>query len=123
MNKDSDEIKPLILSDDVILKKIHKIRGIQVMIDRDLAGLYGINVKTLNQAIKRNIERFPDNFMFQLNEEEFNSLRSQFVTLQDTTFLMLNNTLNVGRGKHRKYLPYVFTEQGSKAAKNFEKKE
>ncbi|MEK6955775.1 MAG: ORF6N domain-containing protein [Nanoarchaeota archaeon] len=123
MNKDSDEIKPLILSDDVILKKIHKIRGIQVMIDRDLAGLYGINVKTLNQAIKRNIERFPDNFMFQLNEEEFNSLRSQFVTLEDTTFLMLNNTLNVGRGKHRKYLPYVFTEQGSKAAKNFEKKE
>ncbi|HHT9128861.1 MAG TPA: ORF6N domain-containing protein [Candidatus Wujingus californicus] len=68
------------------------------MLDTDLALLYGVKTKMLNQAVKRNIQRFPDDFMFQLTREEFNSLRSQIVTLK--------------RGQHRKYLPYVFTEQG-----------
>ena len=59
---------------------IYEIRGQKVMLDRDLAGLYGVAVKTLNQAVKRNIERFPIDFMFQLNQKEWNILRSQFVT-------------------------------------------
>jgi phage regulator Rha-like protein len=70
------------------------------MLDSDLAELYGVEIRVLNQAVKRNIKRFPSDFMFQLNEEESESLRSQFVTLKK------------GRGQHRKYLPYAFTEQG-----------
>lgn len=61
--------------------KILTIRNQQVMIDRDLAELYGVETRALNQAVKRNIERFPENFMFQLTEEEFSVLRSQIVTL------------------------------------------
>ncbi len=68
------------------------------MLDKDLAELYGVPVKVLNQSVKRNIERFPEDFMFQLNAMELERLRSQFVTLK--------------RGEHRKYLPYVFTENG-----------
>ncbi len=79
-------------------KLIHVIRGQQVMIDSDLARLYGVETKALNQAVKRNIERFPEDFMFQLSKEE--CLRSQIVTL------------NEGRGKHLKYNPHVFTENG-----------
>ena len=70
------------------------------MLDKDLAELYGVEVRALNQAVKRNASRFPEDFMFQLNKEEFDFLRSQFVTLKR------------GRGEHSKYLPYVFTEQG-----------
>ncbi len=88
--------KPNIL----IKNKIHTIRGVQVMLDSDLAELYGVEVRSLNQAVKRNIERFPEDFMFQLTEFEFFPLRSQFVTLKKA------------RGTHRKYIPYVFTEQG-----------
>ena len=77
---------------------IRVIRGKQVMLDRDLAGLYGVETKYLNRQVKRNIERFPDDFMFQLTKEE--CLRCQI------------GTLNEGRGKHLKYMPYVFTEQG-----------
>ena len=80
---------------------IYYIRGKQVILDSDIAKLYQVETKKLNQAVKRNIERFPENFCFQLTEDEYNSLRSQFVTLK-----------NYGRGQHRKYLPYVFTEQG-----------
>ena len=71
------------------------------MLDRDLAGLYEIETKSLNLAVKRNIKRFPADFMFQLTAEETSSLRSQFATLK------------TGRGQHRKYLPYVFTEHGA----------
>ncbi|MEJ5169198.1 MAG: ORF6N domain-containing protein [Arcobacteraceae bacterium] len=85
---------------DTISHKIHTIRGLQVMLDRDLAELYGVETKALNQAVKRNEARFPSDFRFQLSSEEFENLRSQIVTLEN------------GRGKHRKYLPYVFTEQG-----------
>ena len=80
--------------------RIHEIRGIQVMLDKDLAELYGVEVKNLNKAVKRNIERFPPDFMFQLTKEELNTLRFQ------------NGTLKAGRGEHTKYLPYVFTEFG-----------
>ena len=83
-----------------IKSKIYTIRGMQVMLDKDLAELYGVEVRVLNQAVRRNIERFPDDFMFQLNKEEWDVLRSQIVTLKN------------GRGEHSKYLPYVFTEQG-----------
>ena len=77
---------------------IRVIRGQQVMLDRDLAELYGVETKVLNQAVKRNLGRFPDDFRFQLTKEECS--RSQFVTL------------NEGRGSNIKYLPYAFTEQG-----------
>lgn len=60
--------------------KIHTIRGVQVMIDRDLAELYNVKTKRLNEQVKRNIRRFPDDFMFQLTEDEFNKWRSQFAT-------------------------------------------
>lgn len=77
---------------------IYEIRGQRVMLDRDLAALYGVETKNLNKAVKRNITRFPQDFMFQLTKEEHNSLRFQFGT---------SNT----RGGTR-YLPYVFTEHG-----------
>lgn len=96
-------------------RMIYTIRGMQVMIDKDLAGLYGVETKALNQAVKRNIERFPDHFMFQLTKEEYNSLWSQIVTLDDFPDSPLRSqtvTLKNGRGQHSKYLPYVFTEQG-----------
>lgn len=80
--------------------KILTIRNQQVMIDRDLAELYGVETKRLNEQVKRNIERFPERFMFQLSDIEFESLRSQIVTSKTDT-----------RGG-RQYLPYAFTEQG-----------
>ena len=78
---------------------IYEIRGYKVMLDSDLADLYGVPTKRLNEAVKRNITRFPSNFMFQLNEEDLLDLRSQFAT---------------SSSKHggRRYMPYVFTEQG-----------
>lgn len=85
----------------VLQSKIHDIRGQKVIIDFDLAALYDVETKVLNQAVKRNIKRFPTDFMFQLSEEEHQSLRSQIVILND-----------VGRGKHRKFYPFAFTEQG-----------
>ena len=83
-----------------IENKILVIRGTQVMLDRDLAELYGVETKRLNEQVRRNIERFPSNFMFQLNESEFEFLRSQIATSKTET-----------RGG-RQYLPYAFTEQG-----------
>ncbi len=76
---------------------IYEIRGYKVMLDSDLASLYEIETKALNQAVKRNIKRFPENFMFQLMKDEWQDLRSQFVTFKKDI---------------RKYSPYVFTEQG-----------
>ena len=83
---------------DNIETLIKVIRGQQVMLDKDLATLYGVEAKVLNQAVKRNVERFPDDFRFQLTKEE--CLRSQIVTL------------NEKQGQHLKYMPYAFTEQG-----------
>lgn len=79
---------------------IYTVRGQQVMLDSELAKFYNVETRVLNQAVKRNKERFPDRFMYQLTHEEFESLRSQIVTLKG------------GRGQHSKYMPYVFTEQG-----------
>ena len=86
-----------ILPDETIVNKIYIIREKKVMIDRDLAELYGVETKVLNQAVKRNLKRFPDDFMFQLTDEEFRNLRSQIVTS------------SWGGSRFR---PMVFTEQG-----------
>lgn len=88
---------------------IHVIRGQQVMIDSDLARLYGVETRVLNQAVKRNIERFPEDFMFHLSKEESQNLISQIATSSSRS---QNVTLNVERGKNIKYLPYAFTENG-----------
>jgi len=84
------------------------------MFDSDLAELYQVEVKVLNQAVKRNINRFPEHFRFQLTDEEFNNLRSQSVTLEKKNNFLRSQivTLESQRGKHRKYLPFAFTEQG-----------
>jgi len=96
-----------------IQSRIYTIRGIQVMLDRDLAEFYGVEVKRLNEQVKRNIERFPEDFMFQLSEEEYKFLRSQNVTLEKWDSLRSQNaTIEDKRGLHRKYMPYAFTEQG-----------
>jgi len=91
---------------EVIATKIIELRGKKAMLDRDLAKLYGVSVKVLNQAVKRNLRRFPDDFMFRLSWEEVESLRSQFVTLNNTKADASQ------RGRHIKYLPYAFTEHG-----------
>lgn len=81
--------------------RIRVIRGHKVILDADLAELYDVPIKRLNEQVKRNLERFPEDFMFALTQEEWESLRSQIATLKS------------GRGQHRKYLPYVFTEHGA----------
>ena len=98
MEKNKKEI--ITVPDERIISRIFLIRGKKVMVDNDLAELYGVEARILNQAVKRNITRFPLDFMFQLNKQETEILRSQFVILKS------------GRGQHRKYMPYVFTEQG-----------
>lgn len=92
--------KELMITDELVMNKIYLIRGQKVMLDRDLAELYGVETKVLNQAVKRNSDRFPADFMFQVTKTEWESLRSQIVTLK------------TGRGKYPKYVPTVFTEQG-----------
>jgi len=88
-----------LIPQEIIENKILLIRGRKVLLDKALANLYGVETKALNQAVKRNIERFPDEFMFQLNKNENSELlRSQFVTLE--------------KGQYSKYLPYAFTEYG-----------
>ena len=98
----------------LIQSKITEIRGYKVMLDRDLAVLYGVETKVLNQAVKRNIARFEgEDFMFQLTKKEIdNYLRSQFVTLNDETSRSQFVTLNKGRGSNIKYAPFAFTELG-----------
>jgi ORF6N domain len=93
-----------------IQNRIYEIRGERVMLDRDLANLYEIETKVLNQAVNRNIKRFPKDFMFQLTKEEFDSLKFQIETLDDNS-LRSQIVTSKGRGGNR-YLPYAFTEQG-----------
>lgn len=96
-----------------IQNRIYEIRGERVMLDRDLAALYETETKALNLAVKRNIKRFPKDFMFQLTKEEYENIRFQIETLETGKSLRLQNeTLKTGRGQHSKYLPYAFTEQG-----------
>ena len=110
---DKELITPVLIE-----SKIFVIRGKQVMIDRDLAELYGVETKRITEAVKRNIERFPEEFRFQLTKEEYNFLRSQSVTLKNEDELLRSQIATLKtesedqRGKHAKYLPYVFTEQG-----------
>jgi len=99
MNKNNDKIAIDLIPSEHIAGHIFLIRQVKVILDSDLAQLYGIETKVLNQAVSRNINRFPEDFMFQLAQYEYDFLRSQFVTLE-------------GRGKYSKYLPRVFTEQG-----------
>lgn len=111
-----------------IQNRIYEIRGERVMLDFDLAALYEVETKVFNQAVKRNIKRFPDDFMFQLTKEEWDLLRhqtqaskqqenassSQFVIIDnaENSLRSQNVTLKGGRGEHKKFLPYAFTEQG-----------
>ena len=94
-----NEINSLVVQDNISNEKIksliYTIRGKQVMIDSDVAMLYHYPTKRINETVNRNKPRFPENFCFQLNEDEYKSLRSQIATLNE----------NIGRGKHRKYLP------------------
>ncbi len=94
----TDETKLILV--DQIEPLIYEIRGQKVVLDSDLAALYGVPTKVLNQAVQRNLDRFPPDFRFQLTANEAEALRSQTVTLK------------TGRGQHRKYLSYVFTEHG-----------
>jgi hypothetical protein len=91
------------VSAQTIERRIYLIRGHKVMLDSDLAKLYHVLTKAFNQAVMRNRDRFPKDFMFQLTSEEASSLRSQSVTL---------NARDKGRGRHPKYAPHVFTEHG-----------
>ena len=103
---DSTQLQPL----ENIENLIHVIRGKQVMLDRDLARLYGVETKALNQAVKRNMERFPEDFMFQLSKEEFENLRSQIVTSSEDEILRSQNVTSSWGGQ--RYMPYVFSENG-----------
>jgi len=89
----------LSIPDEIVMNKIYLIRGLKIMLDRDLAELYGVETKVLKQSIKRNILRFPEDFMFELTDEEFKNWRSQFVT---------SNSDKMGL-RHK---PFCFTEQG-----------
>ena len=100
MDKEKQAAAPVMIPMERITRAILLIRGQKVMLDSDLARLYEVETKTLNRAVRRNIARFPDDFMFQLTMEEAERLRYQF------------GTLKTGRGRHRKYRPYAFTEQG-----------
>ena len=95
----------------IIQSKIYEIRGCRVMLDSALAAIYQVETKALKQAVKRNIERFPEDFMFELTKEEVECLRSQIVTLKNNPDEM-EAAASSKRGKHIKYLPYVFTQEG-----------
>lgn len=104
-----------------IESRILFVRGQKVILDSDLAELYGVSTKVLNQAVKRNLERFPEDFMFRLNKEETKAvLRSRIVTLDgenhrfsgQTGSSLRSQSVTLKRGQHLKYAPYAFTEQG-----------
>jgi hypothetical protein len=94
------------LSADQLGQLIYEIRGQRVMLDSDLAAIYGVETKALNRAVKRNADRFPKDFMFQISSREWENSRYQIGTLKS------------GRGRHRKYLPYAFTDHGALQAAN-----
>jgi hypothetical protein len=87
------------IPDEVVMSKIYVIRDVKVMLDRDLAELYGVETKTLKQSVKRNIKRFPDDFMFEMSYKEFKEWREEFVTRAEDK-------------KGLRYAPFCFTEQG-----------
>ncbi|RLD58197.1 MAG: ORF6N domain-containing protein, partial [Bacteroidetes bacterium] len=95
MNQETSQIA---IAEEIIISKIYNVRGKQVMLSYDLAELYQVETRVLNQQVKRNIGRFPERYMFQLTQNEYDRLRSQNVILK--------------RGQHLKYMPYAFTEHG-----------
>ncbi len=95
-----------IIPADTVASRILTIRGQKVILDSDLAAIYGVTTKRLNEQVKRNPRRFPPDFVFQLTREEHGVLRSQIATLKP------------GSGRHRKFLPYAFTENGAVMAAN-----
>jgi len=104
--------KNKIIRTDSIQNRIYTIRGVQVMLDSDLAEMYEVELKRLNEQVKRNINRFPEKFRFQLSKEEYEILRSQIATSKnDAPNLKSQNATSSEHGG-RRYLPYVFTEQG-----------
>jgi hypothetical protein len=98
-----------LLAPEAITLRIATARGQRVILDSDLAALYEVQTKRFNEAVRRNLQKFPADFMFQLTAEEWVVLRSQSATL---------NAAGTGRGQHRKYLPYAFTEHGAIMAAN-----
>ncbi|PRD48509.1 ORF6N domain-containing protein [Sphingobacterium haloxyli] len=99
MSKTKTELKAVAIADDVLANKIYEFRGQKIMLDSDLAELYGVETRRLKEQVRRNIIRFPEHFMFELNKEEYDSvLRSQNATLE--------------QGRYSKYLPFAFTEHG-----------
>jgi hypothetical protein len=95
------ESKGTVVPIERIGSRILLVRGHKVLLDADLAALYGVSTKRFNEQVRRNAARFPEDFRFRLSAEEWDSLRSQFATLE------------TGRGQHRKYLPLAFTEHGA----------
>ena len=103
MSKTTDTYTPALVPTievEQIQQLIHVIRGERTILDRDIAALYGVETKNLKRQVKRNISRFPSDFMVELSRDEYNSLRCQ------------NGTIENGRGEHSKYLPFAFTENG-----------
>lgn len=98
--KEENSIETAIITLDQVERRIYFIRGDKVMLDSELAALYGVTTKRLNEQVRRNLDRFPEDFMFQLTSDEFADLRSQIAT---------SSSKNYGG---RRYMPYVFTEQG-----------
>jgi len=96
----AEEIKSIGVAEEAIISKIYLIRGQKVIVDSDLSELYGVETKQLKRQVRRNIDRFPEDFMFELSDEEFQEWRSQF------------GTSNEGDKMGLRYAPYVFTEQG-----------
>ena len=110
----------VVLKPENIAQLVLFIRGEKIILDRDLAGLYGVTTKALNQAVKRNAVRFPADFMFQLTKSEYEASRSQFGTSANTPKTVAkaavassrSQLVTLKRGQNVKYLPYAFTEQG-----------
>ena len=94
------DIVPVTIEPQQVQQMIHVIRGERVILDSDIAKLYGVETKNLKRQVKRNITRFPADFMLELTRDEYNALRCQNVTIEN------------GRGAHSKYLPFAFTENG-----------
>ena len=106
---DTATIQPL----ENIENLIHVIRGKQVMLDRDLARLYGVETFRLNEQVKRNLERFPEDFMFQLSKEEWKEISSQIASIKTEGEVLSSQNASIDmRGRHVKYMPYAFTESG-----------
>ncbi|HUI05509.1 MAG TPA: ORF6N domain-containing protein [Verrucomicrobiae bacterium] len=117
--------KPSVIRVEYLDRLIYEIRGQKVMLDADLAAVYGVTTKALNQAVKRNSRKFPSDFMFQLNAEDFEAMRSQFVTASNRSQFVTGSEgalrsqiVTSKRRGGRRYLPFAFTEHGAIMAAN-----